>query len=343
MVAASVLVVVITIAATIVPVPFLSRSPGPVFDVLGQTDGEPTLSITGARSYPTTGTIDLTTVAEVGGTSGPLTVGGALLGWFAPDTAVVYDEERRREADRELDVAVFDASQSQALAAAADHLDRPVSSVPVVVQVAPDTPAAGVLEAGDEIVGIDGRPVRSASQVSRRISSQPAGTAFRLRIVRDGKGSVVRVVSRQSEEVDRPVIGIVVENVYRSDFEAELNLDGIGGPSAGLVLALAMVDKLTPGNLVDGRHIAGTGTITPDGVVGEIGGIDKKMLAASDEGAELFLAPRGNCGEVVGSVPDGLTVVPVDSLDDAVAAIGDWLDGKPLESCPPDTQSDDND
>lgn len=343
MIAASVLVVVVTVAATVVPVPFLSRAPGPVFDVLGETDGAPTLEITEARSFPTSGQLDLTTVAEIGGTAGPLTVGGALVGWFAPDTAVVYDEERRREADRELDTAVFDASLSQAVAAAANHLDRPVSGVPVVVQVAPDSPAAGVLEAGDEIAAIDGRPVQSASQVSRRISSQPAGTEFRLRIVRDGKDSTARVVSRQSEEAGRPVIGIVVEDSFSSDFEAELNLEGIGGPSAGLVLALAMVDKLTPGNLLDGRHIAGTGSITPEGAVGEIGGIDKKMRAARDDGAELFLAPRGNCGEVVGSVPDGLTVVPVGSLDDAVAAIGDWLGGKPLESCPPDTQSDDND
>ena len=81
----------------------------------------------------------------------------------------------------------------------------------------------------------------------------------------------MRVVSQQSEEVDRPVIGILVEDSYRSDFEVELNLDGIGGPSAGTVLALAIVDKLTPGDLLDGRHVAGTGTIGPDGAVGGIG------------------------------------------------------------------------
>ncbi len=341
--AAAVLGVVVLVAAAVLPMPFLSRSPGPVFDILGETDGRPTLQISGARTYPTSGELDITTVAELGGTAGALTVGAALVGWFAPDTAVVPDEERRSEADREVDTAVFDASQTEALAAAATYLGRPVSGVPAVVQVTPGSPAEGVLQAGDRIRRVDGRRVSRAEEVGELISAEPAGTSFRLAIVRGGSASEVDVVSRQSQEVDRPVIGILVNDYYRSDFRVALNLDGIGGPSAGAMFAVGIVDKLTPGRLTGGRHIAGTGTITADGAVGEIGGIDKKMIAARDAGARLFLAPRGNCGEVAGAVPDGLVAVPVDSLDQAITAIQDWRGGEDLESCPADMQQDNND
>jgi PDZ domain-containing protein len=141
-------------------------------------------------------------------------------------------------------------------------------------------------------------------------------------------------VSELSPELDRPVIGVVVENVYTTDFEAQLNLNGIGGPSAGTMLAVALVDKLTPEELVAGRHIAGTGTISAEGQVGEIGGIQKKMLAAAGEGAQLFIAPESNCGDVVGAVPDGLVIAAVKNLDDTITAIRDWQADRPVKGCP---------
>jgi PDZ domain-containing protein len=340
---ASVLTVALLVAAVAVPVPFLSRSPGPVFDVLGEADGEQVLEVTGTRSYPTPGQLDLTTVAELGGESAPITAAVALLDWFSPSAAVVPDEERRTEADRELDVAVFDASQTYALAAAADYLDRPVRSSPVVVRATPGSPADGLLLAGDEIRAVDGRRVTKAAQVSRRVAAEPAGTTFRFTVVREGKRRLVDVASRESEEVQRPVIGILVENSYTSDFGVTLNLDGIGGPSAGLVLSVGIVDKLTRGDLVAGRHVAGTGTISPSGEVGVISGIDKKMSAARAAGAELFLAPRGNCADVVSQVPDGLTAVPVETLDEAVAVLEQWREGRAVQACPAETPSDNND
>ena len=136
-----------------------------------------------------------------------------------------------------------------------------------------------------------------------------------------------------------PRVGIVVENVYSSDFDVSLNLEGIGGPSAGTMLALAMIDMLTPENVVAGRHIAGTGTIAANGDVGQIGGVAKKMISAQSDGAELFIAPLSNCDEVEGQIPDGLSVAAVETLDQAMSAIEEWRAGNPVAGCPPDPQS----
>ncbi len=333
-VAACSLLTVVVLAAILVPVPFLLRSPGPVFDLLGEADGEPVLEVSGTQTYSATGELDLTTVAESGGPAGSLTSGAALLGWLSPTATLLYDSERRDESDRQADVAVFDASLSQAQAAAANFLDRPVSSEPVVVSVRAESPADGVLEPKDEIVAVNDQRVSDGAQVAEAIQKQPAGTKFTLSIVQNGEKVTAEVVSEFSPELDRPVIGVVVENVYTTDFEAQLNLDGIGGPSAGTMLAVALVDKLTPEELVAGRHIAGTGTISAEGQVGEIGGIQKKMVAAAGEGAQLFIAPESNCEDVVGAVPDGLVVAAVKNLDDTITAIGDWQADRQVKGCP---------
>ena len=328
------LLVIVVIAAILVPVPFLVRSPGPVFDLLGESDGEPVLEVTGTKTYSAPGELDLTTVAESGGPAGSLNSGAALWGWLSPTSTLLYDSERRDESDREADVAVFDASLSQAQAAAATYLERPVSSEPVIVSVRAGSPADGVLQPKDEIVSVDGQAVTDGAQVAKLIQDQPAGTEFTLSIVQSDEKETVKVVSELSPELERPVIGVVVENVYTTDFEAQLNLNGIGGPSAGTMLAVALVDKLTPEEIVAGKHIAGTGTIAADGQVGEIGGVQKKMLAAADEGAELFIAPKSNCADVVGAVPDGLALAAVENLDQAIASIDTWRDGGQVEGCP---------
>lgn len=332
-VAALVLTVLTVAAAVLAPIPFVVRSPGPVFDILGTVDDKPVLEIAGAPSYPTTGVLDMTTVAESGGPTGAMNVGTALVGLVTSDASVLPDLAPER--DRSLDEAVFDASQSQALGAAARYLDRPVRSAVMVQQVSSGSASDGQLEAGDRIVRIDGHPVRDRGQVVEQVSGQPPGTRFTIVVRRDGQPRRVTVVSRPDpDDPQRGLIGIVLTNAYFSDFTATVNLDGIGGPSAGTMLALGMIDKLTPGDLLAGHTIAGTGTIDGDGLVGPIGGIDKKMLAAQAAGAQLFLAPADNCPEVVDATPDGLTVVPVARLGQAVTAIEDWKANRPVPGCP---------
>jgi PDZ domain-containing protein len=118
---------------------------------------------------------------------------------------------------------------------------------------------------------------------------------------------------------------------FSSPVDVELTLGNVGGPSAGLIFSMAIVDSLTPEPLTDGRDVAGTGTITQRGRVGAIGGIVQKMYGASDEGAEVFLAPRANCGEVSRNIPDGLDVIAVRTLDEAIQALQGEI---PAPRCP---------
>ena len=100
-----------------------------------------------------------------------------------------------------------------------------------------------------------------------------------------------------------------------------MHVDDIGGPSAGMMYALGLVDMLTPEDESGKQTVAGTGTIDDEGKVGAIGGIDLKMRGARRDGAAWFLAPADNCAQVVGKVPAGLRDVRVSSLDDAYAAL----------------------
>ncbi|MFM2373280.1 MAG: hypothetical protein RJA75_176, partial [Actinomycetota bacterium] len=101
----------------------------------------------------------------------------------------------------------------------------------------------------------------------------------------------------------------------------DVKVGNVGGPSAGQSLTLAIYDKLTPGELTGGQRIAGTGTITPDGVIGPVGGVKQKMYGAKRAGVNWFLVPSANCDQVIGNIPDGLTVVKVSTIQDSLRAV----------------------
>ena len=119
----------------------------------------------------------------------------------------------------------------------------------------------------------------------------------------------------------RPLLGVATTASFDFPFQVDIRIEDVGGPSAGMMFALGVIDKLTPGSLTGGRHVAGTGTICGDGTVGPIGGIRQKMVAASGAGATLFLAPQADCDEVAGHVPAGLDVVAVKTLSGALDAL----------------------
>lgn len=332
-VAAIVLLTMTLAAAALLPVPFLRITAGPTFDVLGEVDGEPVLNVEGARTYPTSGQLDMTTVSEFGGVGGDVLLAQAVWSWLNPEETVEprrgrYDENDDLEAEREQGRAVFDASASVALGAAANHLGRPVTSILAVSEVSADSPAAGKLEPGDELTSLAGQPVDGIDGLVGELEAVQPGSEVRVGFQRDGESrSAVITTAASPDDPGRAYLGVVLSEQYTSDFDIDIALEGIGGPSAGLVFALGIVDTMTPTPLVDGRHIAGTGTITGEGEVGAIGGITKKLIAASDAGAQLFLAPRDNCEEVAGAEPEGLTVAAVESLDEAVSVIQAWRSG----------------
>jgi PDZ domain-containing protein len=120
---------------------------------------------------------------------------------------------------------------------------------------------------------------------------------------------------------------------YVFPFSVKINLSNIGGPSAGMMFALGIIDKLTPDNLTGGKFIAGTGEIDPTGAVEPIGGIQQKMAGARAAGATIFLTPAGNCVNTAGAVPAGLRLVKVNTLAQAVHDLEMIKQGRPVPSC----------
>jgi Lon-like protease len=227
------------------------------------------------------------------------------------------------------------SSQEHAVAAALHHLDLDFDTELSVHGTVPGGPADGVLEGGDVLRRVDGSTVSSLSGLKGALDA--AGErGVRLEVERSGEPREVEVDTVRDEATGSWQLGVFLVPDFDFPVDVDFELDEVGGPSAGLMFALGIVDEMTPGSIAGDRHLAGTGTITPEGNVGPIGGIRQKLEGAREAGAEVFLAPEGNCAEVRGHVPEGLTVVSVRTLDDAVAAAeaaGDGGDLSALPSC----------
>ena len=298
-------------AAMFIPVPYVMTSPGPVFNTIGEVNKIELISISGTETYPTEGELDMTTVSEYGGPQEGLDMFQAIWGWIDPDRRVVpresvYPEGETEEENTARNVEAFSTSQSYAIAAAMDYLDQPIKEQVIVTSVGLDTPAQDKLRAGDEILTVDVVVTSSTRE------DDPA---------------------TEQDEATIPYIGIGIDINYSAEFEIKFGVTGVGGPSAGTLFAIGIIDKLTPGALTQGKIIAGTGTIDPDGNVGEIGGIQQKLIGARDAGAVLFLAPAGNCDEVIGHIPDGLTVAAIETLEDAMDEIEAFNAGATVTPC----------
>ncbi len=336
--------------ALLLPVPYVKLSPGPTFNIIGTVDGKPVVAISGTQTYPTTGALDMTTVSELGGPRRGLTFVDALASWFNPSVAVLptrllFPENLTADQVKQRQQLAFDTSQSEAVAAAMRYLKRPVTTQVVVTSVVSESPADGALQPRDEIVSVDGQAIKHPADVVTAIRAKPIGTTFDIGIRRtaltedgDVTGDVeshVTVTSVQNpDDSTKPYIGIGVGEYFSAGFPIDFTLQDIGGPSAGTMFAIGIIDKLTPGDLAQGHHIAGTGTIDASGTVGAIGGIRQKLAGARNAGAELFLMPKVHCDEAQEHVPEGLRVVPIQTLAEGVQAIENWTAGKALASCP---------
>lgn len=317
------------VLAMMLPVPYVRLSPGPVYDALSDVDGEPVVSVDGADTYPTTGVLGITTVYEKGSPGSRLTLLEAMRGWLASSDDVLprdllfppdaFDGDDAGDQFQQQGRLEMEESEQNAVVAALRQVGAPVTIEVVVDDTQPDTPADGVLRHGDVVLAIDGARIHSYRDVQRAMSDVDPGDDVTLRIRRQGEQREERIRTvANPDDPERAYLGVLLTLGYRSPVDVDLALGNVGGPSAGLMFSLAIVDTLTPDSLTGGSSVAGTGTITPQGRVGPIGGIVQKMYGAASEGATLFLAPRSNCAEVVGNEPDGLKVVPVRTLDEAV-------------------------
>ncbi|MFJ5938101.1 PDZ domain-containing protein [Streptomyces sp. NPDC093071] len=338
MLASTLVLICLLIAGVLIPVPYAEMSPGPTVNTLGDARGEPVLQISGRKTYPTDGHLNMTTV-RVTGADYRMNAVEAVYGWLAHDNVVVphdtlYPDGKTEEQSSQENAEEFSQSQESAKVAALKGLGIPVVSRVVVATVVKGAPAEGKLHAGDVIKAVDGVAITEQSGVAAQVVKRKPGQKVEFTIVpakeaaaaeKAGKEPTatreVVITTTTSEEGDRAVVGIQAGTDHVFPFTIDIKLADVGGPSAGLMFALGIIDKLTPDSLTGGRFIAGTGTIDDKGEVGPIGGIEMKLVGARNAGAEYFLTPADNCAAAASDIPDGLTLVKVDTIDDATKSL----------------------
>jgi len=342
-----VLAVVGTVLLGLAPSPYAIERPGPVYDVLGTTDIDgkkvPLIEVSGEKSYATSGKLDMLTVYVDGTPQTQLSWIEVAGSWFDTSRAAVpLDEiypsgQTDKQADQE-STQEMSSSQQAAQAAALTALNIPyqMTTTVTVAQVVKGTPADGTLKAGDVLETVNGQKVTNLAALQKAIIANGVSKPVSFQITREGAVQTLEITPRLNKDTQKPSIGIYTggTSTFTFPFQVTIQLQDVGGPSAGMMLALGIYDKLTSGDLVGGKHIAGTGTIDPDGTVGAIGGIRQKLYGARDDGATWFLAPQSNCDEVVGHVPSGIRVVAVKTLDDSLAAVKAIASGSGTGSLP---------
>jgi len=316
----------LAVLLVVVPVPFVSWSPGGTRDTLGSVDNEPIIKVSGIDTYPTTGRLDMT-VVSITPADARLSLPQALLSYWLPhrDTLprdAVYAPGKSAEQVEDEDAEMMETAQDDAVVAALRADDQPVTEMPAIYSVTIGGPAYDKLKPGDLVVSVDGAPTPDDDAVRKAIQKHEVGEVVSFEVIRDGAQISVDVISAESPtQSASPVVGITIGTGYR--YEPEISFDfgqRIGGPSAGLVFALAIYDKITEGPLLADLHVAGTGQITPTGRVGSIGGIQEKIAGAEKAGATVFLVPAGNCPDIAGVQTD-MTLVKVATLRDAIDAV----------------------
>jgi PDZ domain-containing protein len=328
------LAVLLAVGGAAQTVPYVVLSPGPAFDTLGTTQGGAVLVVKGRPTYPTDGTLDLTTVSVRDG----VTMFEALRGWLSRSDAVVPRElvippgQSRKKTDEE-NAAAMVASQDAATTAALRQLGLPFHVEITIRSVTKGAPADGHLQAGDVVTHVDGRRVGDAAELRKEIGTRKPGEDVEIGYTRKGKAATATLSTVASTAPVRPIIGVTLDEVPRFGVTVEIKLKDVGGPSAGLMFALGILEKLGKESLTGGRRIAGTGEITAEGVVGPIGGIPQKMLGARKAGAQVFLVPKDNCAEAKGARHEGLQLVKVGTLKEALSALATLRRGGTPPSC----------
>ncbi|SNX98378.1 PDZ domain-containing protein [Geodermatophilus sabuli] len=328
-----VLLVVFGVLGAAVPVPYVAQVPGPTFDTLGEIDGEPVIDLQGRERNEVEGQLTLTTV---GVSRAGLSLVEAVRGWFDDEVSVVpeeavYPSGRSEEETREANRQAFLSSEEAAEAAALGQLGYPVKVV--VRGLSEESPSEGLLEEGDAIDSVDGRPTPDAEALDQVLGSIPGGSAVVVGYTRLGEPGTATVTTGAAEDGEGSLLGVLIREQPSAPFDVDIRVSDVGGPSAGLMLSLGILDLVGDTDLTGGAQVAGTGTIDAEGNVGPIGGIQLKMVAAADIGAELFLVPADNCADALAAPQPGLTTARVATLDDALDALADFRADRAPDPC----------
>jgi len=298
-------------------------SPGPATNTLGSDHNVPLITISGHQTFPTNGELDMTTVS-VSRPDSTLRAPLLLQAWLRSDTQIVprdsiYPPDQNTSAINAQNAEEMKGSQENATTAALRYLGYHLSSEVVIQAIAQGSPSLGILHAGDIIKKVQKVDTVNTKQLRAQLAKFKAGDVLTLVVDRANTLLTLSVKSGRSPS-GGALLGIFPVDQFSYPFSVSIQLKNVGGPSAGMMFALGIIDKLTPESLARKRIIAGTGTIDIQGNVGAIGGINDKILGAYRHGAKLFLAPMANCKEV-NSVPKGMKVVGVKTLKAAVTVL----------------------
>lgn len=326
------LLVALGIVAARTPVDYVTFRPGPTMNVLGKYAGKTIVTVTGHEAYRDDGALRMVTVYP----SGPkdnISLLNLVYGWIDPDIAVlpkdaVYKPDETDDSAKQESAVEMSSSQDNATAAALTALGVSYRTEVEVSDVAKDGASVGKLKKGDVLLAVDGASASDPAKLVGLIRAVTPGTPTELTIRRGGAEQKVTVTTKPATDDPKASrIGVGIKPDFVFPFKVRIRLPGtIGGPSAGMMFALAIYDVLTPGSLTGGKVIAGSGEIAPDGTVGPIGGIGQKLPAAQRDGAKLFLVAADNCAEAVRSHydPDKMRLVKVDKLADAIKDVEAW-------------------
>jgi len=322
----------------VMPAPYVVRSPGPTQDTLGEQKDQDLIQIEGAPTYDSTGELLLTTVSVAGGPGYPANLVQVVEGWAEQSRSVrpveetfprdVTKEQTEQESQQEMV-----SSQETATVAALTELGYEVPATLTIQGAAEGTGAQGVVETGDVITTVNGKDVVTYQDLIDELATVTPGDDVVLGVERGGESTDLTITTQEAD--GKAILGVFIDPAFELPIDVKIQIEDIGGPSAGTMFALGIIDRLTPEDEADGEIIAGTGTMSVEGDVGPIGGIQQKLYGAVRDRATWFLAPESNCDEVVGNVPEGLNVVKVATLEEArqaMVAIGAG-EGESLPTC----------
>ncbi|MEA1902337.1 MAG: S16 family serine protease [Actinomycetota bacterium] len=298
-----------------VELPYLAFSAGPVSDAADAIVADE------VTVYPPDGELLMLTVV-----SQDVNIFEAVIAGFDPTIDLVRKQAVRRagETDEEYRNRVLqqmDDSNFRSIAVALTELGYELVPTEVVInEFVEGVPAAEVLQLGDTIVAVDGVSVSSVAEIRPLLEDLGVGDVLVVTVDRDGTSLELAVeLAERDDQPGTPMIGVILGELTEPPFPIEIQAGDVGGPSAGMMHTLAIIDTLTEGELTDGEVIAGTGTIRLDGTIGSIGGIRQKVVAAEAAGASYILVPEGNYESALTAERDDIEIVSVATLDDALA------------------------
>lgn len=317
---------IVLVLGVAVPVPYVALGPGSTFNTVATGQGREVITFTGkdipaAATEQPAGHLNMLTIRIVDQV--PLFEAVAM--WasgryqMAPREEYYPPNKTKQQVDQE-NVQMFSDSQSAAEIEALRYLGYP--NVVYVGDIQKGSPSWNILQPNDRIVAADGTAVTDYASLAAVMAHTRPGQTVAVTVERDGKPVTATVTLGANAKVGpQGFLGVGVVERPLAPFDIQISLQDIGGPSAGLMFTLGIIDRLTPGDLTGGKFIAGTGTMGLDGTVGAIGGVTFKEITARAAGAQYMLVPADNCAEALTAVPAGLTLVKVSTLDNALAAV----------------------